>query len=396
MAGKGKRFLASVLTMTVMMSVLAVGNAPQSAAASLDELKQTQSDLEKKQEETASQLKQLKDDQAKQQEYVNALNSQMENIEGQIDNLNDQISALDADIQEKSDQISGKQADIDYGFEVLKQRLRTLYLQGDSSNLQILLSSEDMVDFMNKTETMQLIADHDTELINGLRADMEEIAEEKSVIEQNRKDVAAAKKELDQKSLELSNLVEENKEILSTLSANVVEVNSLNNEIAREREEADAAIDQWYAEYYAQQAQSGNSNNAASGGYASTGNFTWPCPGYTYLSSYWGDGRNHKGIDIAGSGIYGKPIIAADSGKVIQAVHSGWGGGYGLCVYIDHGNGYSTRYAHASKVVVNTGDYVEKGQVIAYVGSTGQSTGPHLHFEIRVNGVAQNPMNWFS
>ena len=388
--------MASVLTMTVMMSVLAVGNAPQSAAASLDELKQTQSDLEKKQEETASQLKQLKDDQAKQQEYVNALNSQMENIEGQIDNLNDQISALDADIQEKSDQISGKQADIDYGFDVLKQRLRTLYLQGDSSNLQILLSSEDMVDFMNKTETMQLIADHDTELINGLRADMEEIAEEKSVIEQNRKDVAAAKKELDQKSLELSNLVEENKEILSTLSANVVEVNSLNNEIAREREEADAAIDQWYAEYYAQQAQSGNSNNAASGGYASTGNFTWPCPGYTYLSSYWGDGRNHKGIDIAGSGIYGKPIIAADSGKVIQAVHSGWGGGYGLCVYIDHGNGYSTRYAHASKVVVNTGDYVEKGQVIAYVGSTGQSTGPHLHFEIRVNGVAQNPMNWFS
>ena len=80
---------------------------------------------------------------------------------------------------------------------------------------------------------------------------------------------------------------------------------------------------------------------------------------------------------------------------MILANHSGWGGGYGLCAYIDHGGGYSTRYGHASKIIVSTGDVVKKGQVIGYVGSTGDSSGPHLHFEIRVNGVAQNPMKWF-
>ena len=76
-------------------------------------------------------------------------------------------------------------------------------------------------------------------------------------------------------------------------------------------------------------------------------------------------------------------------------MHSGWGGGYGLCVYLDHGNGYSTRYGHMSQVLVNVGDVVQKGQVIGYVGSTGDSSGPHLHFEIRINGVAQDPMQWF-
>ena len=207
--------------------------------------------------------------------------------------------------------------------------------------------------------------------------------------------MAQAKKELDTKNSELSGLLAESSRVLTEISANVVSTNSENNRLAAERKKVDAEVDQWYKDYYAS-IKDNNKDNQASGGYVSKGQFTWPLPGYTKITAYWGDNRGHKGIDIAGSGVYGKPIVAADNGKVILAVQSGWGGGYGLCAYIDHGGGYSTRYGHMSKIIVKTGDVVKKGQTIGYVGSTGDSTGPHLHFEVRVNGVAQNPMKWFS
>lgn len=127
------------------------------------------------------------------------------------------------------------------------------------------------------------------------------------------------------------------------------------------------------------------------------GLFTWPTPGVTTITSPFGArwGKVHKGIDISGYEAYGKVIVATADGVVTQAVHSGWGGGYGLCVYIDHSNGYSSRYGHCSKVLVNKGDHVQKGQIIAYIGSSGDSTGPHLHFEIRKNGVPINPQPFF-
>lgn len=386
-------FLAAVIAI-----MPAAGQIPRVAASDLSALQQQQAELKRQQEETAAELAALKEDQARQQEYVNTLQSQMDNLMGQIDNLNAQISDLDAQIVQKEGEIAEKQASIDADFELLKDRLHAMYLAGEASTLQILLGSENVADFMEKTQFMQTITEHDTNLINGLKVEMAEIQDEKDEIEADKKQVAANKEELDAKSQELSALVEENEAALARLTASVTDVNSRNNELAREREAVDDEIDAWYRDYYArnpQQSSSGGSSGSG-GSYTGTGNFTWPVPGYTKLTSYWGDGRNHKGIDIAGSGIYGKPIVAADSGKVIKAVHSGWGGGYGLCVYLDHGNGYSTRYGHMSKVLVNTGDTVEKGQVIGYVGNTGDSSGPHLHFEIRIDGVAQNPMNWFS
>lgn len=127
------------------------------------------------------------------------------------------------------------------------------------------------------------------------------------------------------------------------------------------------------------------------------GMFTWPVPDIKQITSPFGMrwGKAHKGIDISGYQAYGKPIVAAADGIVTQAIHSGWGGGYGLCAYIDHGNGYSSRYGHCSKVLVNKGDTVKKGQVIALIGSSGDSTGAHLHFEIRKNGIAVNPQQFY-
>lgn len=126
-----------------------------------------------------------------------------------------------------------------------------------------------------------------------------------------------------------------------------------------------------------------------------TGRFTWPLPGVSTVSSKYGYrwGRLHAGIDISTGGVYGRTIVAADSGTVTTVKNSP--SGYGLHVIISHGNGYTTLYAHCSKILVSVGEKVSKGQAIAKVGNSGRSTGAHLHFEIRVNGTAKNPLNWF-
>ena len=392
MAGKGRRsILALALAVIVAFSLVPPG---AQASSTINQLQQKQSQLKKQQEATAAKLKQLKADKAKQQEYKITLDTQVQTLQSLIDTLNDQVAALDADIKEKESQIAEKQKSIEANIEQLKQRVRAIYLLGESSQLEMILGAQDMVDFLDKTELVRSISQHDQQVIQTLKTDMASIKTQKEQIEQNRQNVAQAKKELDSKNTELSGLLAESSRVLTELSANVVSTNSENNRLAAERKKVDAEIDRWYKEYYAS-IKDNNKNNQASGGYVSKGQFAWPVPGYTKITSYWGDGRGHKGIDIAGSGIYGKPIVAADNGRVILANHSGWGGGYGLCAYIDHGGGYSTRYGHASKIIVSTGDVVKKGQVIGYVGSTGDSSGPHLHFEIRVNGVAQNPMKWF-
>ena len=128
----------------------------------------------------------------------------------------------------------------------------------------------------------------------------------------------------------------------------------------------------------------------------SSGNFIWPLPHTHELTSLfeWRWGRMHNGIDIAGGDDYGQPIIASDSGTVTWSGNDG--GGYGNYVVIDHGNGYTTIYGHASELACSTGDYVNQGDVIAYVGSTGNSTGPHLHFEIRENDDPIDPLGFVS
>lgn len=156
------------------------------------------------------------------------------------------------------------------------------------------------------------------------------------------------------------------------------------------RMQAEARLLEAELELLEQQANTADSGAAEVMAAVTGGAFVWPMPGYDYITCDFGSG--HRGIDIAGSGIYGKPIAAADGGTVI---YSAWMNSYGYCVFIDHGNGYVTRYAHASALACAAGDAVVPGQTVAYVGSTGNSTGPHLHFEILYRGVLQDPFDYF-
>ena len=387
----GKPVLALVLAVCV-----AQGTGGSAIAATLTELQQEQARLEQEKKENDAKLAELKADQSKQQEYKNTLDAQMQNLQSQIDGLNTQINDLDASISEKNAAIAEKQENIDRDVETLKERLCAIYMMGDASTLEIILQSESVIDMAQKVELLNMITEHDTKLIQQLSADMEAIAAERQEIESQKEEVADARSELESRRTELASVQAEADRVLQELNQSVAAVQEESERIAKEKAEADQAVDDWLKDYYASQAQGGSSG---SGGYTSTGNFTWPVPGFTRLTTQfqeWTYGGYHRGIDIASTGgrsIYGAPIVAADSGKVIKA---GWNNSYGNCVYIDHGGGYVTRYAHASSLAVSQGQTVTKGQTIAYVGNTGDSFGAHLHFEVILNGTLQNPMNYFS
>ena len=406
------------------------------------ELEQQREKLEQQQEATKAKLDQLRADKSKQQEYKATLDSQMQNVQSQINVLNQQVSTLDTSIQEKTAQLSGKQQEVNTTFDELKKRLCAIYKTGEASTLQILLSSQNVMDLANKTYLLRSITEHDVALINGLKEEMQGIAAEKAEIEQNRADLTEAKSTLDQKRTELGALQSEAQNVLDGIANQeqgiLAESDALSmeeEEIHRRENEAGDRIDQWWADYYAEQkrqqeelkrqqeeeqrkqqeqAQQNQEESESSTQPVEEpeqessappvvndapleyvgGQFTWPVPGYTHISC--GYSSDHKAIDINrtnGNSIDGAPIVAANSGKVVKA---GWDNSYGNFVMIDHGGGYSTLYAHASSLAVGTGQQVERGQTIAYVGSTGDSTGPHLHFEVRVDGVRQNPFNWFS
>lgn len=401
-----KRLGKPTLALALAVFVLQGAGGGEAIAASLTELQQEQAKLEQEQEENDAKLASLKEDQSKQQEYKDALDAQMQNLQSQIDGLNTQINSLDASIEEKNTAIAEKQKNIDEDVETLKERLCAIYMMGDASTLEILLQSESVIDMAQKVELLNIITEHDTKLIAQLTADMESIADEKAEIESEKEQVAAARTELESKGSELAEVQAEAERVLEELNQSVASVQAESDRIAEEKAQASAEIDQWWKDYYAQLAEQenqqnngssgssgGSSGSIGSGGYVSTGNFTWPVPGFTNISCGYSSG--HKAIDISGGGrtIYGTPIVAADSGKVVTATYHY---SYGNYVMIDHGGGYSTLYAHASSLAVSAGQTVTKGQTIAYVGSTGNSTGPHLHFEVRVNGNRQNPFNWFS
>ena len=395
-----KRLGKPTLALALAVFVLQGAGGGEAIAASLTELQQEQAKLEQEQEENDAKLASLKADQSKQQEYKDALDAQMQNLQSQIDGLNTQINGLDASIEEKNTAIAEKQKNIDEDVETLKERLCAIYMMGDASTLEILLQSESVIDMAQKVELLNIITEHDTKLIAQLTADMESIADEKAEIESEKEQVAAARTELESKGSELASVQAEAERVLEELNQSVASVQAESDRIAEEKAQASAEIDQWWKDYYAQLAAQNNSSSGGSssgsigsGGYVSTGNFTWPVPGFTNISCGYSSG--HKAIDISGGGrtIYGTPIVAADSGKVVTATYHY---SYGNYVMIDHGGGYSTLYAHASSLAVSVGQTVTKGQTIAYVGSTGNSTGPHLHFEVRVNGNRQNPFNWFS
>lgn len=354
--------------------ISALENEQSTLKNQLNDLKSKKSDLDAKKKAQQKLVDNM-------QELVNACNRQ-------LDQYNSEISELQA-------QIDSKEAEIEDTKTQFKRRIRATYMSGMNANsISIFLSSDNFSDILAKNEMMNSISTYDQALIEEITKSMKVINKDKAKVEKKQK---------------------EQKEIQQKLSSQLAELNGKLSEIKSDVNSLEEKFEMTQEEYNKQQKElSILQQKLSAPSYGNikftSGRFTWPVPGLYNVYSGYGY-RNgtysgmHWGIDISGGYCLGKPIVAAADGVVI---FSGWGnygsgyGGYGNVLHINHGrssdgNNYSTLYGHMQySPLVKNGQSVKAGQTVGYIGSTGQSTGPHLHFEVIRNGSKVNPMNYFS
>lgn len=420
-----KRAAAFVLCAAL---VLVTGVFPTRVQAkSLDDLKKDYNELEKEIEANQKKLENIQNQQASNAEKMKLLSSQAEAISSQLDVLNSQLSVLNADIADYDREISALDkkiadaqskidkidADIAATQEKISERLRATYMAGSSSWIEILLESDSISSLLLRIQLLASVTENDNKLISKLEKQIEELNaakaeldKDKKALEDKRSLLVEKKSELDSKNKTLSSKQ-------SAYNANYRQISALMTSLDKSSAEYQQELQRQYRKRAAFERQIDQLVSGGSQGgdndYYDNGEMLWPVPyknsyisaGYGYYDPE-GDGTYtmHPAIDIVvrENGVnvsYGKNIIAAQSGKVLVRGYSDVGGNY---ITIDHGDGYRTYYGHCSKIIASAGQYVEKGEVIAYIGNTGYVTGPHVHFQVMQvkNGVVNrlNPLNF--
>ncbi len=415
-----KRALSLVMTFVLAVSLAGSFEMVPVEASTKSQLVAQLKQLQAKEKAIKNELSSASSDLSASQKRKNLLDEQIDNatqqielLEKQLANLNNniasknkQISSTGSQIKEKLEQIQQKEEDIQTAHDKLGLRLREIAKTGNESTLQRLLNSESYVEFLLRDKAAECFAQRDQALMDSLEVAIAEINKEKEKLESQKADLQQQKESIQAEQKEVSKLKaasDAKKQELDTLHAAVQteirklqsDVSSYNSQLQATRkkiEEADAAIEALIKQS------------------TSTGSYdrdlmTWPVPTVRNISSYYGPrwGTMHRGIDISNGPvpIYGQNIVAAADGVVIAVnstsrYGSGWSYGYGYCVIIDHGRDkygrtVHTMYAHCSAMYARMGQKVKAGDVIAKAGNTGDVTGPHLHFEVRVNGDRVNP-----
>lgn len=423
---KLKRILCAMLCVCMISIPMAIPTTV-SAEDSISDLEQQLQQLEQENQKYQKILDDTKSDIAEKEEYKSALVSKVQVLDEKIAVTREKISSLNDDIKEKQDAYDKGLSEVEDQFDALANRLRILYMSGNATDLEIIFGAKDFSDLIDKMELVKSLANSDKELISEIQTKLDELSTKKKSLEADKKDLETQQASLKSDQDEFNKLISDNDEILKNLYASNSEAQNSLESAALQSDEIEAKISQYYAaqkaaaERAAQASQSSSSSSSSSGssssGSSSSGSssvivpsgsgFAWPTPGFVSLSSEWFEDRevyNHGGIDIAGAGIMGTPVVAAADGTVVATNSScthnwgksyscGCGGGYGNYVMISHAGGKMTVYGHLTSLTVSSGQSVSRGQVIGYVGSTGNSTGPHLHYECRLNGVRYNPMS---
>ena len=352
------------------------------AAGSLDELLEKKERLQVQKDIADQRLEELIQDTQEKQAREEELTGEIDALQGELDALRKESETLSGQVYRLEGQLSGKQQQIQRDRDLLKARIRALYVTGEPSAVAAVLDSTSLVEVTQKAQLLKTITRHDQQLITRLNGEIKAIQGDLAQLETDKKQLAQHKKSIEAKSARLVELYNEAQALAADAQQQQWGVQAIADTLDVQIQENDDAIAQLEIEIYGRR---------ITGATVGTGAFIWPMPGYTLLTCQFGEG-GHRGIDIAGGDIYGKPVVASDGGTVLYA---GWNDSYGYCVFIDHGNGFETRYAHMSELAVSTGENVDQSQIIGYAGSTGNSTGPHLHFEVIENGGLQNPMNFF-
>lgn len=373
---KYNRYISALLAVSLLLSPTYLSTADdldnelQDVQGQIDESRSTQASWQAIITDIAEKLKAI-------QAELDEATRKLQAIKKEQDQVNLQIKQLQEEIQKAEVQLRARQA-------ILNKRVRVIYMHGQLSYIEVILGANSFSDFANRLELLKRIIRSDFNLI-------QEIQQRKAAIE-------AKKVEIEKEKARLDELASEAQKVQDEVKAKKAEQQRV---LAHARTQQDAAK-QMEADLIArsneirQMIQSRMQQNSGSDQIVhGNGTFIWPCNGpitspFGYRTHpIFGTTIYHSGIDIGVD--YNTPIHAADGGTVILA---GWCGGYGNAVIIDHGNGLQTLYGHNTSVAVSEGQTVSQGQVIAYSGSTGYSTGPHCHFEVRRNGEAVDPMGY--
>ncbi len=353
-----------------------------------------ESELQQGIEAREEEIDQIKTEKNETLQEIQDLTSKINQCEEEIKELKYKINKLENSISEKKEQIEKLQKEYKEKEQLLEDRLIAIYMAGETTYLDVLLASEDLTSLISNYYLVQQLTEADNELLISIENKEKTMQDAKTKLENEKAELDNAKAQVDTK----------NNELKSSKQAKQTKVNNLNDEQKKIQDEIDAMEEELQKIYAAASVTTGETYS---------GELRWPLPNYgkDWITSpfgyrwhpIWGTYTGHKGIDIGGN--YGTTIVAAEDGVVVDinrgCTHNygkswscGCGGGYGNYVEINHSNGLTTFYAHCQTVNVSVGQHITRGQAIAEMGSTGSSTGAHVHFEVIINGVPKNPMDY--
>lgn len=398
-----KKVLAIVFCAILFSNNLVLANAQ------LNGLKDQREELNKKIEAQQAEISGLNTKMSQVANDIRSLDYQISRSQAELQNLRSQIASLELDIEKNEADLALAKEKLSEKQEELNARLREQYKSGDTIFLEVFMGSSNVVDMLTRLDIVENVVNQDKELLDFTNNQIKFIEETEAKLRIQREEYQAKldaeiikKSELEnanRQKIQYMSVLQEDKALAEDQYDNFVNLtNSLDQQIVQLEQELEAKRKaEEEARKRAEEAKRRADATASTYVSRGSGELSWPVSGYSSISSYYGmrihpifnTQKFHAGIDIPAPS--GTAIKAANSGIVI---YSGWQGGYGNVVMISHGNNIVTLYAHNSSLNVRVGDYVDAGQTIALCGSTGYSTGPHLHFEVRVNGSTTDPLAW--
>ena len=357
-------------------------NTTNTAATDL----QTQrNEIQNQMNEANEQLEGVQNDISENLQQVQKLDEKISNSQQELDELNKKIEDIENSSEEVEKKLKTAEENYDKQKKLLDSYLVAVQESSDTQYLDVLLSSKNISEFLSNYFLITELANSQVELLEDMQNKKNEIQQSKEKLDKNKEDLAVIKANQTKTATVLANTKTVRENFISKLSDQEKDIQS--------------KIDEYYAQFNAINSEI---LQLAQGGIATQyigGELAWPVPGYTVISSNYGMRTHpitgvyklHTGVDIRAP--LGATFIVANDGIVTKASYNG---AYGNMVIIDHGGGVSTLYAHGSEILVQVGQTVKRGEPVLKVGSTGYSTGPHAHFEVRLNGVVTNPMPYIT
>lgn len=396
---KKRRFIALILLFSMF------GSGVVSYADKVDDLKKEKQNQEQNVENKKKSIQDMTTEKDAAFKEIVEKQKRIEQLDKDLTDLEDLINKISEEIQASKDKITILEDRITEKQELFKKRVRVMYGNKDLNSIEVLFSASDIRDFISRYFMMQSIADYDKKLITSLKNDKLALVKEKEQLEARKEEKVVKKKEMEIKYQAYTEEVEKNKQRIAKLEESIEYTKSEVDKLQSKVKSLDANIsfeEKVKADILRGMNEKRIQKDIADGkidARPSNGEMLWPLKGYYSISSVFGwrnapigsGGERHRGIDIPAP--TGTPVYSATDGVVIS---SGWNGSYGNAVMIKYTNNIVIVYGHNSSLIVRAGQRVSKGQVISLVGSTGNSTGPHLHFEVRYNGYPVDPLKYLN